>query len=193
MDGSLVRLLEWLRYLMPQNTYGALSVIDIVHHRIHQCCVFKVDSVSAATSLDLAFKVPDGDKRTHFFFQWAAESMAHIQIYEGRTWTPGTGSKTPIYNRDRNSPNESYLLEDTTGEFIASMGVVKDPTGQSGGVVLHDEWTWSDRKETARSRDISEFILKNDTTYVLKLTSDDGVKGLHGVMHWYEQIPEEES
>ena len=161
-------------------------VIDVAHHEIHEGDSYIADNVVDAAGLDLAFKIPTGTKRAHLIFQWAAESKAHIEIYEGRTWTAGSGSKVVIYNRDRNSTNTSQTQEDTTGTFGANMGVVKNPTGQAGGTVIHNEYSWSDKKETVRNRDVSEFILKNNSTYLIKLTSDDGVKGLHIALHWYE-------
>ena len=161
-------------------------VINVAHHEVHEGNSYIVDEVVDAASLALAFYVPTGTKRAHLIFQWAAESKAHIEIYEGRTWNTGTGSKIVIYNRDRNSSNISQMEEDTTGAFVASMGVVKDPTGQAGGTVIHNEYAWSDKKETNRNRDVSEFILKNNETYVVLLTSDDGAKGLHIALHWYE-------
>ncbi len=164
--------------------------IDIEHSRIHGGNAYKVDKKITGTVLDLAFKVPSGIKRMHLIFQWAVESKAHIEVYEGRTWDPSTGSQLTIFNRDRNSANTSQVQEDTTGSFAANMAVVQDPTNQSGGTVIHDEYSWSDKKQTIRSRDIAEFILKNDEVYIVKLTSDDGSKGLHLTLHWYENTDE---
>lgn len=167
-------------------TFRIPIFIALEHHEIHEGDSYIVDVKVTAASLDLAFKIPSGTKRMHSVFQWAAESKAHFELCEGRTWNAGTGSTGTIFNRDRNNPNISQVQGDAGGSFVANMSVVQDPTGQTGGTVIHDEYSWSDKKQTVRSRDIAEFILKNDETYVAKLTSDDGSKGLHVALHWYE-------
>lgn len=165
-------------------------IIISEHHEIHEGDSYIADKEVTAASLDLAFKVPAGTKRMHLIFQWATESKAHIEIHEGRTWTAGTGSTVTIFNRDRNSGSTSQVEEDTGGAFAANMAVVQDPTGQAGGTIIHDEYVWSDKRQTVRNRDVAEFILKNNETYVVKLTSDDGAKGLHTALHWYEHTDE---
>lgn len=181
-DGS--RLAEF------DNKFKIPIFINLEHHEIHEGDSYIADKEVTAASLDLAFKVPAGTKRMHLIFQWAAESKAHVEIYEGRTWTAGTGSTVTIFNRDRNTPKSSQVQEDTGGSFVANMAVIQDPTGQAGGTIIHDEYSWSDKKQTVRNRDVAEFILKNDETYVVKLTSDDGAKGLHIALHWYEHTDE---
>ncbi len=172
------------------NKFQVPVVIDVEHHEIHEGNTYIIDVSTIGTSVDFSFKTSSSTKKVHMIFQWAAESKAHIELYEGRTWSAGSGSTATIYNRDRNSLNNSQIQENTTGTFATNMFLVVNSTGQAGGNIIHDEYVWSDKKETNRNRDINEFILKVNETYVAKVTSDDGNKGLHIVLHWYEHTDE---
>ena len=160
--------------------------ITYAHYRIHAGSSF-VCGILTTNTTSLGFKTPAGLKQLHMIIKWAAESKATFELWEGRTWTPGTEATTStIFNRNRNSDNASIVLEDSSGTFAATGKMLVKPTPVVAGTLLDTEQTWSDKKETSVSRGISEFISKADETYVALLTSNDGVKGTQIVMNWYE-------
>ena len=52
--------------------------------------------------------------------------------------------------------------------------------------IINTHYNWADKRFGAENRGISEFELKIDTEYEFLLTSDDGAKGLHIELNWYE-------
>lgn len=165
--------------------------IDVAHHKIHKSDSYTVSAtILAGTSVSLAFKIPSGTKRNHITIEWATESKAHLHVYEGRSWLAGSGTTTRIFNRDRNSDNMSQVQDDSGGSFVTNMEMVVNPGTQAGGTTLPIDYSWGTKKEGNKGRAVSEWIYKNDETYVIKLDSDDGSKGLHLTVDWYEHTSE---
>lgn len=171
-------------------------VIDIPHHEIHDGHAYKCDHIQQ-DDYDLCFKVPSGTKRVHFILNWIAESKVEIKLYEGREWdaSSGTINTTVIFNRNRNSNNKSQIQENTTGSWVADMAFILDPTnigtgGNDAGTEIHHWETWSDKRQTTQSREVSEFILKNDEVYVINVNSNDGAKDIQILCDWYEHTDE---
>lgn len=164
------------------------TVISVAHAEAHEGHSFVATVVADGTSLVMAFKTNNSTKVSHSFITFISESKAHIELIEGLSWDSGSGAQSAIYNRNRNSSESSTLLEDTTGSFSVSGNVIKGPTNLAGGTVVWTEYTWVDKKQGEKAREDEEFILKTNTTYAIRLTSDDGVKGLQIIMRWYEHF-----
>lgn len=109
-----------------------------------------------------------------------------IELYEGPTWTQGTGTAFPIFNRNRNSATTSVLLEDTTGAFVATNNLIRKPAGFAGGTVIHDFYLFGDKKIGGEARDVQEIILKSNTTYAVLVTAIDGTNSAQVILNWYE-------
>lgn len=167
-------------------------VITVPHHEIHEGASFSVDHLEVGAGFSLCFKVPAGTKRCHMVISWTAESKGEIQLWEGREWDAETGSLKTIYNRDRNSSNTSQIQENqSSASFVANSAVILTPdnigTGSNAaGTEVHHWETWSDKKTTYRDRGLNEWILKNDEVYVVTFVSNDGSKGAHVELDWYE-------
>ena len=167
------------------------TIIDLAHHEVHEGDAYSVNHITT-DSFNLAFKVPANAKKVHFVLKYSAESKAEIHLYEGREWDTGTGSKINIFNRDRNSSNESIVEEDSGGSFGGNMAVVLNPGnpgigGNAAGVDINGFETWSDKKQTVSERGHSERILKSNEVYVVSFVSNDGVKGSQLEFCWYEK------
>lgn len=163
----------------------SLVVLEEPHHMIHQGKSFVCEFLSTNT-ISLCFNVPVGDMEMHMVISWAAESKATFGFWEGRTWTQGSGTTQAILNRKRSSLTTSVLQEnETAATFAATSKMVKTPTLQANGILLHPQQTWSDKRETFEARGVEEFDLKAGP-YVVLLTSNDGAKGTHLIINWYE-------
>jgi len=65
------------------------------------------------------------------------------------------------------------------------MKVLKDAT-VSAGTIKAEDYEFVSKKEGAKGRASGEFDLAVNTVYQILLTSDDGDKGLHLELNWYE-------
>ena len=167
---------------------NTIQTIDYAHHEVHEGDSFVggyAMATAVAAALIVAWKTPAGTKRIHVVPEWITESKAHVSFLEGCTWNTGTGSALTPINRNRGSANESIVLGDSTGAFVANK-MVKDPTGLAGGTAIGANYTWSEKKVGSSARSVAEFVLKPDTLYAFSHTSDDGNKGAIIRLSWYE-------
>lgn len=147
---------------------GALVAISPEHHEIH-CgdsyeCSYIEDLGNGATR-DILIVVPDeeGEGQTqklyHLLGMVSVEAETTIRFYEGPTFS-AAGTAIDVFNRNRNSSNAD-LLAVTYGPTITGTGtqlqVDKLGSGKSiGGTASRQE----------------EWLLKNNTAYLLRVTND---------------------
>lgn len=168
--------------------------IEFEHHKNHEGYNFEVHIESALVSVAnivCAFRVPPSNKSIHMVIDWKAEDKAHSEIFEGAVWSTDTGTVLEISNNNRNSTITSILEEDKTATPAwTANGVLMDPTGIVGGTSLHSDYSYIAKQAGgATSLPRHEWILKNDETYVIKVTNDAGGNKLMGIiLHWYENI-----
>ena len=184
-DGS-----DWVDVQSDAAT-AALACITYEHHEIHNGDSFVTDTVDAdmgnGATLILAFRTPNTAKWSHMIVGFGSKAAAHLDVIEGPTWNNQSGAQNPIYNRDRNSATSSTLLEDQSGPaFSATDNVILNPTGLAGGTIIHDLYTWSDKKVTTKDRDQAEIILDQDTQYAIRLTADAATNAGQVILNWYE-------
>lgn len=167
-------------------------VIRDSHFHLHMGHHFRC-SVSIATAvaavLTLSFKSPTSTKLKHFFIEWNSESAAHLEVLEAASWDTNSGTLVNIYNSYRDSSETSELQEDKTATpaWQANMKMLQDVTTPAGTVLASwTERTWADKKFGANRRIENEIIIKSNSQYIIKLTSDDGNKGLGIALNWYE-------
>lgn len=161
---------------------GGLTTIDLSHHEAHEGDAYKADiikvSITNAQYLAIGFTTPAAAQgRIHLLVGFISEAAAHLQVLEGPTNTPASGAALTAYNRDRGSAKTTTL---TNLRSYDNAGVV-------GGVVLHDLYTWSDKRQTTTDRDDEEFILAPETDYALKLIADANGGG-QILLDWYEHV-----
>ena len=171
----------------------AMTMVNAEHHEIHEGVSFITDivdeSMANSDTLTLAFKTPTGTKAAHLIVDFATLAGGHVDLIEGPTWDNQTGTKSPIYNRKREtSMTSSILLEDQAqASFIASDNVILNPTNLVSGTIIHDLWGFGAKEKFgAVGRDVEEFILKPDTQYAVRFTSDSGSNKGHLILNWYE-------
>ena len=161
---------------------GYLINIDIEHHKIHEgkhytCQVYDADTDSGESKY-LLVRAPNTTTRVHYVFNLRATLNGTLYFYEGPT-TSSTGSLLTSYNNDRNSTSVAALKvwEDPVViadgnqmlvNVIGSDGV--NPQGNQGGV----------------SNRSNEFVLKQNTDYLIEFYANTNNTRLNICNEWYE-------
>lgn len=177
--------------------FKTLPSIDSAHSEVHEGDTFATGAVDITLAntetLALAFKTMAGTKRAHLVMEFSTLTGGHIELIEGPTWTNQTGTKNPIHNRKREaSMKSSGLLEDQAqAEFVASDNVILNPAVLAGGTALHTVYGFGKKEKfPAGGRDLTEWLLKPDTQYAVKFTSDAGSNMAQLILCWYEHTDE---
>jgi len=161
------------------DTTETLQTIEYEHHEIHSGSSFtasyKADITNGAT-LDLLIVTPDTTKWAHFTYEFDVELETDILIYEGVTAT--AGSEVISYNRNRNSLTAPTVV------------VTSTPTGITAGTTLLRSYhLGSGRSFGGGARSTHEFILKQNTKYLVRLTNSTANNNYMAVkLDWYEHI-----
>ena len=172
---------------------NSLITISYEHHEIHEGDSFVVSIVdttmASAETLVLAFKTPAGTKRAHLIYEYSTLTGAHCELIEGPTWDQGSGAAVTITNRLRAASPASSILLENRGQvtFTASDEMISNPTTLSGGTVIDTNYSFGSNKlpESSR-RGQHEFILKPDSTYAIRFTSDASSNKGQIIVDWYE-------
>lgn len=171
--------------------------LDLPHHEIHDGLHFTVSIVDETMGdndvILLAFKTPNTTKYMHIVIVFSVIVAGHVEILENNTWTRVQQSTVNIYNNNRNADNISGALENASqsdfnagsklqGSFVALQSLVN-----TGGVIYQD-WIMAGgaSKGGGFKRAEDEVVLKQDTTYVVRLTADGGSNGAFLGLSWYE-------
>lgn len=165
------------------------QVISKAHQEIHDGHSFKVDvndaALGGAADISIYVKMPDTAARIHMFYAAYASDSVRFEILRDSTVTPGTGAVLVIFNRDENSTNESVVLDN--GGVPAANSATKDVTITVDGTQIHHE-LFSAKKAAGETREENEFILKQDSNYVYRITSlAGGAQIVQLTLNWYEE------
>jgi hypothetical protein len=162
-------------------TTGAFATIAYEHHEIHSGSHFFIsgfEELDNAVSINFGITTPNTTKWLHMTFEVSGTSQTEFYVYEGSTISGGT-AVTPV-NNNFNS------------DTISGATVVKNPTVSANGTLKFSTsrglaGATPSKADTAgfftRSR---ELVLKQNTTYVFRITSrqDDNIVSYIG--EWYE-------
>jgi hypothetical protein len=158
---------------------GAVVMIDYSHHEIHDGNHYKAGFMDVTMDtndvIDLLFVTPDTATHAHWALTAQSTGVATVELYEGTTATGGTA--VTIWNRDRNSAK------------TAGVTVFHTPTVTDAGTKMSTRWIGGTGFRTDVSgehRGDSEFILKQNTKYLVRATANtDSIKVAIGG-DWYE-------
>jgi len=160
---------------------GLLSVMDSVHHEVHEGEMFAFErsaSISNGANMDIRFKT--GAKRVHTGLSIAAAGQCVVSLYEAATISAGT--PLSIYNMNRtssNSPLSSAFHTPTVGA-TGSVALVDGRLIAGGSTVQ--------TRIGGAARIGSEYILKPNTEYLLRITNTSGVAAvINPVFEFYEE------
>jgi len=159
---------------------NALTVIDYAHHEIHSGSHFKAgyqDTVMATNDeINILFITPDTLKWAHFELTAQATGAVIIDFYEDAV-VSANGTLVTAWNRNRNSTKVNTVL------------VYHTPTVTTNGTKISSKWVGNEGFKDSvggEARGEAEFILKQNTKYLIKLTAvSNNIKGAVGG-DWYE-------
>ena len=154
--------------MLGDNYYqGSPIVIDVEHHEIH-CgdsyrAIRKVDLGNGASD-NILITVPNEtgteltQKKYHLTIQLDTELEADYSFYEAPT-TTANGTAMTFYNRNRNSA------------FTTGLTIHHTPTVTADGTLLDGDHWGSGRNAGGAQRGELEWVLKNNTKYLLRITN----------------------
>lgn len=161
---------------------GSQVQIDNVHHAIHsgthfQACVF---DASVSNPKYMRITTPDTVVEPHLMIDISADRGFLFEFYEDPTIN-AAGSAVAIHNSNRRSTNISVcsVYEDTTTQAPNNDGTLLCG-GYSGG---------TEEQTTAVAESRTEWILKRNEDYLVKITFEVGDTGVMVNMAWYEVTP----
>ena len=166
--------------------FDAFITIAPPHHELHEGNHFEIAGsfslASADTSL-IVFDVADTTKYSHMLFSFDVLAATTIVISEGGAYIRAPDTLN-IVNNDRNSSTVSVM--DTV------FAIYNDSTLISRyGTTLFTHTLGASQKTAGSLMRESELILKNDSLFVVKITSDAASNKVDYEFLWYEHISDE--
>ncbi len=193
----------------PDKVTGDMITIDHEHHEIH-CGDSFVAHFEDGTPTNIGeetaigFKTPaaaDSLKRIHLVVNVLANKQSNFEIREAPTVVANQGTAMAPLNRDRDSANESLVINHQTpavANSVTTYTVAQAAAANlaAAGAVLHSETIAIaggppfGSIDNALSRGRREFVLAPDTDYVVILTSETNDTTQHEIqLDFYEHAP----
>ena len=157
----------------------SLVTISSFHAKGHEGKAFLIQHLFSAiaddASADLALTTGSGPEQTHVLISAVMEGKSEVFFYEAPTFTVGTG--VTAFNRERASATVSGVV------------AVHTPTVTDVGTELSHGFIPAGGKHDpgAGAQGFSEWILKADTKYLLRVTNRSGAAiDVLSALHFYE-------
>ncbi len=160
-------------------TTGAASAVDYAHHEVHEGGSFQAshaEDIGSGSTYKFLITTPDTTKWIHMFALLIAEIETEVRLYEAPT-TPSAGSDLPAYNKNRNSAQ-------VTGLTALKRGI----STVADGTLIQTVHIGSGRTDGGQARSENEWILKQNTSYVIAIQNVSGAAANYCtlVLNWYE-------
>jgi len=165
---------------LVDDTTGALVGIDAAHAEIHAGDHFFITNyitLNIAGTLIYGVTTPNTTKWAHLFWEVDCTGETLFQVYEVATWTGGT-PVTPV-NSNRNSATVSGLT-------IATAPTISVAGNLLAASLLGLAAAPSKAALAGNSKREDEMILKQNTQYVFKFTSNSNSNNITYRALWYE-------
>jgi hypothetical protein len=178
----------------PGDVISSIPVVmDFNQHQIHEGEFWHwdvlVSNLASGSNYDIVFTVPNitipggvaaAALCPHFRYEANVNDLCNVFLYEGPTVTAATGTaRTPI-NLERN------------GSYTVKLAILDAPTITAVGTLIDAEYflSASTNQVSANSSgsSINEFVLKNNTKYLFRITSGANGCDIHVDFHWYEDL-----
>jgi hypothetical protein len=157
---------------------STLRVVDYEHAAVHSGAHFTIagydESLGMDETVELVITTPDTTVWAHLNLSVSAGYKTVVDVYEGSSGLTGGSTITPI-NNDRNSLTESDMV------------VTKDPTAITDGTLLMGFVTSLSQNMGLMQRP-HEIILKQDTTYLIRITGREAGNPVSWHLNWYELV-----
>lgn len=158
---------------------GKLVTIEYEHFQIHEGFMFTVLEVTDLTNgavRDLLVVSPNTTTWAHLVWEIEHELETSIQFYYDTTYS-AIGTEVGSYNRNGNSPN------------VATTLVYHTPTITDVGTLIATIQQGDGKKAGGADRLSNEFVLKQNTVYLVRITNLTASNNLISVkFNWYENV-----
>lgn len=155
----------------------SLQVVDYAHHEIHSGSAYVVSynaDVSSGANLDVLIVTPNTTAWAHMLLNLAGENELLATLYETATVSAAGTALTEV-NHNRNSANTAAVV------------VTHTPTVTGTGTAIWQRIGGSGETVGGEARNDAEMILKQNTTYLLRLTNNGvGTGWINVELDWYE-------
>lgn len=157
---------------------NTLQTIDYPHHEIHAGSHFVYTDhvpLSSAETMEYLVTTPNTTRWAHMMFDLDGSAITQFELYEGAT-VSGSVAQTPG-NNNRNSSTTPGVT------------VHKAISGSALGTRIHIYKGGSSSAQSrsgGQARNDTEIILKQNTKYVLKITSGSDNNLCNVRLEWYE-------
>lgn len=164
-------------YASIDSVLSALRVTSAALATLNDGDAFFV-SVSAAKNAtqtyEVRFQTPNSMDEVHLLLDFSGAKETKVALYEGTTKTHVALNALTPTNKNRNSSAASTAT------------VCHTPAGSGDGTLLFSETFGAGKKIGGQAREDSELILKRNTAYLLRLTSNAASNTVNAVLDWYE-------
>ena len=194
MSSSIPELLRGVRRgtLQAQDSStNAQNVVDYAHHEVHSGRGYVFTDVSELDDGQvraIRIQVPDSTRWAHMLLTVVTSNIAEADLIEDTSFLHDAGNALTAVNRNRNSVNVSgmTLCHTPAGNSSSSSGVTDDVR------LAHQAWGTAGKGTSpgfgGSARGSAEWVLKQNTAYLLTVTSgaDSNVVSIEG--DWYEHV-----
>jgi hypothetical protein len=166
----------------------ALPTMSSEHHSIHESKHFYIGDyieLGSGSTMSWYFTTPNTTTWTHMTFEVDAQALVTVDFYEGGTYGGGGTASTALSpaqvlnnNRNSNATTSLTIFRNGTASALGSkilgvkLGAATTPTNRAAGAL--------DRSE--------EIILRQNTTYILVITSGAATNTVTYHAKWYEEV-----
>lgn len=172
--------------LWPTDPISNLPVvIEFDHHQVHEGeshgYSYLIASLASGSSQDFRFNVPATlvgiGQLPHVVIEVISTGETEVYLYEGMTYGAGNGGTLQTtYNRNRSSAT------------AAACTVYLTPTPATTGDNLWIGLTGSGNRTGGGNRSLTEWVLKSNTDYLIRMTSRAAGDKILCRLEWYEDL-----
>ena len=167
---------DGVRFCALDKTFKALLSIDVEHHEIHDGSSYQVTAFATGVgsgSIADFFGITPANVDCHFVFSVSGSGELEFALYEGAT-VSSNGTPMSVINRNRKSIKTS------------TMQAFHTPTVTGVGTLLESGYFGTGKTVGGSNHSDTEMILKNNTNYLVRITSRSSANNISGKFMWYE-------
>lgn len=158
---------------------GSFQIISYEHKEIHNGSHFNycdfVLGAAVDSVIEFILQTPDTTSWVHFSFVVNSSAGITVELFEGASGITGGTSISPR-NNNRNSTN------------TADITIIKDPSGITSDGTRAAGYVSGANKSTGFIKRENEHVLKQNETYLTRITSLDNGNDIGWCAEWYEHV-----
>jgi hypothetical protein len=164
-------------------TTGVIGQVPYEHLEVHTGRLFSYSEcveLGNDASVDYVIETPDTTRWSHIGINIEGVGVTEIRLYEATNGT-GTTEQTNVFNRQRNSAN-------TAGTKIYK-GYTAAGEAPTLGTLLcshRSGFSSGQSKSASEAGSAHEYVLKQNTKYILRITSRTAANFVATELNWYE-------